>query len=332
MIAPLVVTLSLLSAPRDASPIILMPGFYGWARFPVFGAYFRDVKEALEQDGFVVYEVAPPPIASIHERGRFLLRFIDDVKAKTGADKVHVIAHSQGGVDTRVALSLGGASSIASVVTLASPHRGTGLADHSLLLPQELVSLALGAAAIGSQWSQGIDVTTPDAPGVLQSLALRSERPRAAARVPCFSVAGLAGADVDGSCRGGAWSTPVGKDNLHPLFGWTHEMNRQVLGRRSDDGVVPTASMRFGRFLGCAPTDHVGWMGWRIGNFTGDGYVEFDHVAFIVELARGLADVERAGSADGMNAHLPRLAKLAHAVYLGAPPEVAIDDAVLQRR
>jgi len=49
---------------------------------------------------------------------------IDEVKLKTGADKVVIIAHSMGGLVSREYLMLFGESSVDKLITIASPHKG----------------------------------------------------------------------------------------------------------------------------------------------------------------------------------------------------------------
>ena len=53
--------------------------------------------------------------------------------AQTGAPKVHIIAHSMGGLDARhMIVDLEMADRVASLTTIGTPHRGTVLADHAL--------------------------------------------------------------------------------------------------------------------------------------------------------------------------------------------------------
>ena len=53
--------------------------------------------------------------------------------AQTGAPKVHIIAHSMGGLDARhMIVDLEMADKVASLTTIGTPHRGTILADHVL--------------------------------------------------------------------------------------------------------------------------------------------------------------------------------------------------------
>jgi triacylglycerol lipase len=60
---------------------------------------------------------------------------------KTGCEKLNVIAHSKGGLDTRYALAhLGVAPMVASLTTVNTPHNGCVFADELLKkLPQKLV-------------------------------------------------------------------------------------------------------------------------------------------------------------------------------------------------
>ena len=68
--------------------------------------------------------------------GAELAKIIDDVLFKTWSEKLHIIAHSQGGVDSRYVMSaLGYDKYIASLITVATPHLGTPLADYVLNVP-----------------------------------------------------------------------------------------------------------------------------------------------------------------------------------------------------
>ena len=64
-----------------------------------------------------------------------------EILRKTGAEKVNIIAHSKGGLDSRWAISkLGLAPHVASLTTINTPHRGCVFAQHLLrVLPQGFV-------------------------------------------------------------------------------------------------------------------------------------------------------------------------------------------------
>jgi hypothetical protein len=298
------------SAPQTVSPtpLVLVPGFLGQREAGVMGPYFHGWREALTAAGADVYEVAPPPVASSAERGQALLDAIDAVLADSGARHVVLITHSQGGVDARWALEHGGADRIAAVATLAAPHAGTGVADVALSWPQAPVNAALTSLSTWWRLLQREPVLDVDARAALESLSLatRGSAATEVPRVPFFSVAGITGADVDGSCQGGRWQAPQVTDEMNPALVFGAAMIRRAQGAASNDGVVPTASMRFGTFLGCAPADHVDWQGW-------DAQPSFDVQGFVVELWRGLDEVARSGDAQAMDAHIDRLALLARA-------------------
>lgn len=70
------------------------------------------------------------PEGSMWDNGALLHQLIDRVRAYFGVDRVAIVAHSKGGVDSNAAsVHYGAAPKISRVVTLGSPHWGTPLAD-----------------------------------------------------------------------------------------------------------------------------------------------------------------------------------------------------------
>src|SRR5688572_10749864 len=90
------------SASRHA--IVLAHGFNG---SDANGWSFYKVEDALERDGHVVKEANVQPYAGIEARSKELAKHVDlameECKRKQGCDasKVHIIAHSMGGLDSR---------------------------------------------------------------------------------------------------------------------------------------------------------------------------------------------------------------------------------------
>lgn len=127
-------------------PIVLAHGYLG------FGAlgplhYFNDVASILKAAG-ATQVVAPDvaPRGTLKDRSAQLAQVIDE---RFPNRKVHVIAHSMGGLDARFLIA-GGATNIASLTTLGTPFRGTLVAD-ILIEPTRLlqVNAARLVAAIG---------------------------------------------------------------------------------------------------------------------------------------------------------------------------------------
>lgn len=78
-----------------------------------------------------------------------LARFVDEVCAREGCERVDIVAHSLGGVVARYFIEhLDGADKVGRLVTIASPHAGTKLAHFGLFIPSA-VETCVGSAFYG---------------------------------------------------------------------------------------------------------------------------------------------------------------------------------------
>jgi triacylglycerol lipase len=122
--------------------IVLAYGILGFNTVPFTDIrYFNGIEDFLKdrfQARILVAEVAP--VAGIEVRGNELKRRILEALGQTGKpsvldpnQKVHIIAHSMGGLDARYILSPANPDDIAgrvsSLTTIGTPHRGSPLAD-----------------------------------------------------------------------------------------------------------------------------------------------------------------------------------------------------------
>ena len=108
----------------------------------VHGVFFRDSKllnywgrvpAELERNGAEVYYGNHQSALSVEASAAELAARIKEVLRESGAEKVNIIAHSKGGLDTRYAIcKLGMAPYVASLTTVNTPHRGCGFADYLL--------------------------------------------------------------------------------------------------------------------------------------------------------------------------------------------------------
>ena len=74
-------------------------------------------------------------LGDIADTSQALNAFADSVRAQTGAARVDLIGHSQGGLVGRYYIKyLGGASEVDSMISLGAPHYGTSLANLATLL------------------------------------------------------------------------------------------------------------------------------------------------------------------------------------------------------
>jgi triacylglycerol lipase len=93
--------------------------------------YFKGIKPHLESSGFVVFHPNQDFAGPVDLRAEQLRSRINEIISITGAEKVHIIAHSMGGLDARhMIVDKGMADRVASLTTIGTPHLGTVLADH----------------------------------------------------------------------------------------------------------------------------------------------------------------------------------------------------------
>lgn len=141
-------------------------------RYPIVlihGAGFRDLKwpvywgripDALERHGASVYYGLQDCWGSVETNAQAIAVRIDEILAETGCGKVNIIAHSKGGLDARMAASsLGCGGKIASITTVATPHRGSAVIDRLFRAPRSIWSAAAFAV---NNWIRLVGDKKPD--------------------------------------------------------------------------------------------------------------------------------------------------------------------------
>lgn len=108
----------------------------------VHGVFFRDfehfnywgrIPDELLENGATIFYGNHNSAAAVRESAKELKKRILEIVEKTGCEKVNIIAHSKGGLDSRCAISLEGmAPYVASLTTINTPHRGCEFADYLL--------------------------------------------------------------------------------------------------------------------------------------------------------------------------------------------------------
>lgn len=161
--------------------IVLAHGVLGFGALrglPSFVTYFNGVAAHLRRQGHTVFTPQVSPVGGAQQRGDKLAA---SILAQVAADtRVHILAHSLGGLDARHALARvdGFAERVATLVTIGTPHRGSPVADAiarrtGSLLPYipgfVLQKLRENAGALRDLTTEAgirFDEETPDAPGV----------------------------------------------------------------------------------------------------------------------------------------------------------------------
>lgn len=122
-------------------PILLVHGM-GFRDNKYIG-YWGRIPNALKEIGCNVYFGHQDSNADIETNGRHLAERINQIVDETGAERVNIIAHSKGGLDSRYAISsLHIGEKVASLTTISTPHHGSRTIDHLMKLPPFLIKFA----------------------------------------------------------------------------------------------------------------------------------------------------------------------------------------------
>jgi len=228
---------------RVAGPkrIVFLHGFAGFAELGVWrlkSAYFRGVSRRLRRRGIEPVFLRVSPFASIMVRGAELAAAIRAL----GPGENHLVAHSMGGLDARFAIShLGLHEHASSLVTVATPHGGTPLADlgSRVLRASRYMERAMASVLdLTTARMASFEAETPDVDHVQYACVVASPKRGAFGVLP--------------------WLVP------------SYTFLRRVAG--DNDGVVPVSSQRRGRELGHIDADHWGSVGW--GGFDAPAFYE----------------------------------------------------------
>jgi triacylglycerol lipase len=115
-------------------PIVLAHGLLGFDELRLAGKwlpgvqYWRGIKEAMRAHDIEVITTHVPTTGSIVERAQALH---EDIRTKAAGKNINIIAHSMGGLDSRYLISRMQPEgfTIKSLTTIATPHRGSCVAD-----------------------------------------------------------------------------------------------------------------------------------------------------------------------------------------------------------
>lgn len=101
--------------------------------------YWGRIPKALEFQGAQVFCSNQDGWGTIETNGAHLTNEIDQILTSTNSERINLIAHSKGGIDSRYLLSLPGPNRIASITTISTPHHGSKSMDLLMHIPAFLV-------------------------------------------------------------------------------------------------------------------------------------------------------------------------------------------------
>lgn len=223
-------------------PIILVHGLTGTDDYFGVIPYWYGMQSDLQQHGATVFVADLSGFQSDlgpNGRGEQLLAYVKQVLAVTGAQKVNLIGHSQGGLTSRYVAAVA-PQLVASVTTIGTPHRGSEFADFVQTVtaydPTGLSSTVIAAFAnvFGILTSSNHN-TNQDALAALKTLTTS----QAATYNQNYPSAGLG---APGSCQTGAPTETVG-GNKHLLYSWAGTAIQPTLSILGVTGATDTSTI-----------------------------------------------------------------------------------------
>lgn len=234
-----------MSFQPDEDAIVFVHGFLGFSEIPLLWwpiRYFRHARACLGERGLTASFPSLPPAGSVEARAGALSAFLGTLSAP----RIHLIAHSMGGLDSRyVAHALDPQHRIRSVITIGTPHRGTPVASW-FFESRGLVPW------LGRTWlRKALQDLTPETCEAFN----RQVKDRADIRYVSFAGVRPA-AEMPGLLR--PWS-------------------RLLQQRAGDnDGLVPAASTVWGEAGGTVHGDHLELVGWSLARRNAPAQRPFD--------------------------------------------------------
>lgn len=254
-------------------PVVLMHGF-GIGASLRRGGHLHNQAMHLRSRG--VRAVAPnvSPYNTVRARTQTWDHRLRHLLDETNADHLTVIAHSMGGLDARYLISrMGWHEQIKALVTVATPHRGSSVAQLVLKQPEAVRDWVTNMA----NWlgSNVLEDGTADMREALRELTPDYVESTFNPEVPNHP-------DVtyySFGCQAGE-GTPI---PVSPIFRY---FNSYLFDHEGvNDGIVSVESARWGTYLGTVDADHAQQVG-----ITSRLGAPFDADAFYAAIAQRLAD------------------------------------------
>jgi triacylglycerol lipase len=260
------VTCAVLLAPLRASaqgytetryPIVLAHGMAGFDKLFGVYEYWYGIPYELRRSGARVYVTEVSSFNSTEARCLQLLEQVERIAAISGKGKVNLIAHSQGGLDSRCVANVR-PDLVASLTTVGTPHKGAEAADwlRARVRDGSFTEDVLGffGDALGTVLALLAGTSNPqDAVSALESVT-SAEMARFNARwpagVPTTACGqGPASANIGGHwIRFYSWSGTGTLTNLFDVSDYAFGLTSLLYSERND-GLIGRCSSRFGTVI-----------------------------------------------------------------------------------
>ncbi|MTI88152.1 MAG: alpha/beta hydrolase [Balneolaceae bacterium] len=226
-------------------PVFLCHG-YGAISSLVKPSPLHDPCMLMREHGVMAFAPNIVPYACIETRAKNWARLIRQVCNQHHFEKINIVAHSMGGLDIRHAIAhMDIEDNVASFTTLATPHRGTYLADLILKTPETLTEKI--SEVVDWFGNNVYPQEKSDAIGSVEQLTLNYVRTTfnpatpPPEHIPIFSYSAAVGKGTESS--------------LNPIFKF---QNTQIYEHEGiNDSFVSVESATWGEHLGTVSLSHL---------------------------------------------------------------------------
>lgn len=257
-------------------PVVLVSGL-GFTEHHALYDYWGPLPDYLKLYGAPVFTANQDAFASHVDNALNLKYRIYSILEKTKKDKVNIIGHSKGGIESRYMISkLDMGNEVASLTSLGSPHTGAGIAD--VILGRIKIG-RIAAARLMNIYARIMGDKKPDSMRALISVSREA------------MVSFNNEVTDDPRVYYQSFSGIINKD--YPNFLWRTLAGILYLIEGSNDGLVGVESTKWGNYRGFIQDDkirsvsHADMVGMHV--FT--GVSEFDYKKWFANLIHELKEM-----------------------------------------
>jgi triacylglycerol lipase len=256
-------------------PLLMVHGifFRDWKDFNYWGR----IPQELEMNGATCFYGNQQSTSSVEDSAAELAECIEKIIAETACEKLNIIAHSKGGLDSRYAISrLGMGKYVSSLTTISTPHYGCNSVRNIMTkIPQKALSF------IGTTYETLFSILGDNNPDFMSGLADLTDD-------ACARLNEEMPDDPDVYYQSTGSKMRSSKSAFFPLS-LGYSMTKAEQG--DNDGLVAISSIEWGNFLGViSPKGKQGISHGDMIDLTRKDIDGFDVCEFYVDLVSNLKE------------------------------------------
>jgi len=193
---------------------------------------FGNIDKHLINHGYITYTSKNDGFGSTKNNAQLLKSQILNILKKENTNKVNIIAHSKGGLDSKeMIIHLEMEDHVASLTTISTPHKGSPIASFILKFPKPILKFSSFWVNL---WYRNFKDKSPDCYTVCEELkeGINSDD-QISEKVYCQS-----------------YSTIMKKSKDDIVMSIPHVLSQKIDKDKETDGIVPVESSKFKNYRG----------------------------------------------------------------------------------